>query len=108
MREIDTIFFKDLPPHADRTISQNPVKVVAIWLRKYLKEDITVDDVLHFISKKPYYYSLQDYEYTLHHLVLKECLQIDLSQWDWCFKYWDSKNDKKLLRHIKLWSLKRY
>lgn len=107
---IELKIFENLPKHADSIIRypKNP-KVVANWLKPFVKKGITLDEIIMFIQTKPYYPNNEEYKHSLHFFLLKETLGLNLEPWEWFNNLRNDpsqiNNNKEFIRYFKIWSI---
>jgi hypothetical protein len=105
---IELKIFENLPKHADSIIRypKNP-KVVANWLKPFVKKGITLDQITDFIYKRSYFLCINEYKKSLHFLVLTETLGLDLEPWEWFYSShkFNMKSNKEFIRYFKIWSI---
>jgi len=106
MRLSDSIF-ENLPEFTIYLRGDVPPQVMAKWLKKYVKKDITLEEFSDFIKYREFYSDFEDYKQSLHYFILKDTLCMKLDEWDWFHKKFTIPNDNKFIRYFKLWTLQR-
>jgi hypothetical protein len=97
---------ENVPEHFWKTWNLNvPNHIKINWLRKFLKKDISKKEFIEFVENKAWYSKFEDYEKSLHFLILKDAFQIDLSGYDWFYRN-NNYNNIDFDRHFKLWQLR--
>jgi len=101
------IITENLPSHYWNTYCSLPISIKMKWVKKFIKKDITKEDLYKFISSKNYYSTLDSYKTTEHFLILKDVLKIDLENYNWLVNYTINNSKKELDRDINIWLLQR-
>jgi hypothetical protein len=100
------IITENVPEHFWRTFNYNVPDYIKIkWLKRFIKKDLTKKEFIEFVENKAWYPKVEDYQKSLHFLILKDCLEMDLEEYEWFYK----NNDYKRIdfdRYFKLWQLK--
>lgn len=106
MRLSDSIF-ENLPEFSRYLRGDLPPQVMAKWLKKYVKKDISLEEFSEFIKYRSYYGYFEDYKESLDYFILKDTLCMKLDEWDWFHKKFTVPDDIKFIRYFKLWTLQR-
>lgn len=101
------IITEDQPSHFWNTYCSLPITIKMIWLKRFLKKDITKEDFYRYISYKQYYSSLDEYKKTEHFLILKDVLEINLENYDWLCNQTIFVKRPELEREISIWQIQR-
>ena len=84
-----------------------PTTVKIMWLKKFIKKNISKEDFINFIESSGHYFTnINDYKQSDHFLILKNCLEIDLEEYNWLHNN-KLYNEKAFDRHFKIWQLNR-
>jgi len=81
-----------------------PTSVKIIWLKKFIKKELTKEELIKFINSSGWFTSMDEYKKSIHFLVLKDCLQLDLEEYNWFFRN-TKYNSIEFNREFKLWQL---
>jgi hypothetical protein len=97
---------ENIPLHFWDTYWNLPKPIKMKWLEKFIKKDLTIDDIYYFLTNKEYYPSLESYEKSDHFLILKDVLKLDLEKYKWLYSQ-VHKFKKELDRDITIWLIQR-
>lgn len=85
-----------------------PAYVKVNWLKHFLKKDIQLEDFRKFISAN-WAPSLEEYKKTIHFLILKDGLEIDLEKYNWlCRENYKFYKTIEFNRDFKIWQIQRH
>ena len=102
------IITENLPSHYWNTYCDLPIPVKMKWLERFIKKDITKEELYEFISNKgSYYSSVESYKDSEHFLILKDVLEIDLEKYNWLATSSIVIGNKQLDRDVNIWLIQR-
>jgi hypothetical protein len=78
---LDIILNGEQPKFINHIIYDNSYPVIIEWLKKWIKKDLSCSDIEKFICQKnTFHIKYEDYKSTLHYLILKDILKLDLEE----------------------------
>ena len=104
------IITENIPSHFWNTYYNLPIEVRLIWLKRFIKKQITIQDFYQFVSSKNYYSNLEEYKKSEHFLILRDVLGGDFEKYDWFCRqtaFYHNTNKTIIERDINIWLIQR-
>ena len=96
------ILTENEPEHFFKTWSGFiPLKIRLIWLKNFIKKDLSIDEFLEFMDNKGWYSDVEEYKKSSHYKIVNKCLEIDI------MPYYNNLKGVEFKREFKIWQLNR-